>query len=136
MTTNSTQPRLPTMEVRAKVSLAILLAVVLILGLWQLSSPTALPTVGTKYVSTGPYSRLGSWTVQEALSAGQVVLAFSVTNVIFPRTSLSTTYSVVISKVSETVTSLYVRSLSLRVTSLTIEDNYDGLTTSWGKSTT
>ena len=39
----------------------------------------------------------------------------------------------VISKVNETVTSLYVRSFSLRVTALTIEENYDDMTASWGK---
>ena len=122
------------MGARAKVSLAILLAVVLVFGLWQLSSPPALPMVGAKYTSSGPYSGLGSWTVLETLSAGQVVLAFSVANVTFPRPSLSTTYSVVISKVNETVSSPYVRSFSLRVTSLTIEDNYDGSTINWGKT--
>ena len=122
------------MGARAKVSLAILLAVVLVFGLWQLSSPPALSTVRTKYVWTGPYWRLGSWTVQEAPSAREVVLAFSVANVTFPRPSLSTTYSVVISKVNETVSSPYVRSFSLRVTSLTIEDNYDGTTINWGKT--
>ncbi len=40
----------------------------------------------------------------------------------------------VISKVNETVISPYVRSFSLRVTSLTIEDNYDGTTINWGKT--
>ncbi len=39
----------------------------------------------------------------------------------------------VISKVNETVGSPHVRSFSLRVTALKIEDNHDGTTANWGK---
>ena len=121
------------MGVKAKVSTVVLLIVILVVGLWQLSSPPTLPSVGTKY-ATGPYSSLGNWIIKESFSEGEVFLAFSIANLTFPRASLSTTYSVVISKVNETITGSYVRSLSLRVTGMTVEDNYDGTTSAWGKT--
>lgn len=36
--------------------------------------------------------------------------------------------------VNETVTNSYVKSYSIRVTSLAVLDNYDGSTSSWGKT--
>ena len=121
------------MGVKAKVAVVIVLALVLVLGLWHLSRAPTLPSVGVKYVSAVAYSRLGSWMEVEAVPSGRMVLGFSVSNLTFPRTFLSTTYSLVISKVNETVNRSYVESISLRVTGLTVEDNYDGTTTSWGK---
>lgn len=40
----------------------------------------------------------------------------------------------VISKANESITGCLVRSISLRVTNLKIEDNYDGAWSNWGKT--
>lgn len=86
-----------------------------------------------KYAQSTQYSDRGSWIVYESGGSGSSYLAFSIANLTFPRAALSTTYSVVISKVNETVKGLWMRSMSLRVTGLTIEDNYDGKITQFGK---
>ncbi len=65
---------------------------------------------------------------------GKAYLAFGVANLTYPRPSLSTTYSLVISLVNETISNSYVKSYSLRITGLRVQDNYDGNTTSWGKT--
>lgn len=121
------------MGTKAKLTVIPVLALILVLGLWHLSRPPLLRSVGTKYISSPVYSKLGSWTSVEAVPSGQVALAFSISNLTFPRPYLSTTYSLVISKINETVDGPIANSISLRVTGLRVEDNYDGLTTSWGK---
>lgn len=119
---------------KGRVSLIIALLAMVVVGLWHFSSPPFLPSVGAKYLSSTAYSQLGNWTVRETLPSGEIVLGISIANLTFPRTSLSTTYSVVISKVNETVSSTTVRSLTFRVTGLGLEDSHDGATASWGKT--
>ncbi len=65
---------------------------------------------------------------------GKAYLAFGIANLTYPRPSLSTTYSLVISLVNETISSGYVKSYSLRISGPRVVDNYDGNTTSWGKA--
>src|SRR5713101_6674698 len=118
---------------KAKVAAIFVLIAVLGLGLWQFTSPPTLPLVGTKYVAS-QYSTMGSWVLKTTSSAGKVYLAFGIANLTFPRLSLPTTYSLVISVMNETVTNSYVKSYSIRVTSLALLDNYDGSTSKWGKT--
>jgi hypothetical protein len=70
----------------------------------------------------------------EISSHGRVFLAFSIANLTYPRTSLQTTHSLVISKVNETAPSSYVRGFSLKITALHVQDNYDGSTSLWAPS--
>ncbi len=111
---------------KAKIAISAVLIVIVGLAVWQLTSPPAMPSVGEKYVQTGPLSKGGSWIEFEKLGSGSIFLGFSIANLTYAREALSTTYSVVISKVNETIASSYVRSFTVRVTSLTIQDNYDG----------
>ncbi len=118
---------------KAKVAAILLLIAVLSLGLWEFTTPPTLPQVGAKYVSSA-YSTRGSWVLKTASSAGRAYLAFGIANLTFPRPSLSTTYSLLISVVNETITNSYVKSYSIRITGLAVLDNYDGSTSSWGKA--
>lgn len=118
---------------KAKIATISLLVTILGLGLWQLTSPPTLPPVGARYVNSA-YSTRGSWIIKTTSSTGRAYLAFGIANLTYPRPSLSTTYSLVISMVNETITSSYVRSYGVRISSLTVQDNYDGKTSSWGKA--
>jgi len=114
------------MGTKAKIGISILLVVVLGLALWQFTSPRNIPAVGSKYTLSGPLSEKGSWIVSEKTSSGTVYLGISIANLTYPKPVLSTTYSVIISKLNETITSSYARTITIRVTGLTIQDNYDG----------
>jgi len=70
----------------------------------------------------------------EISSHGGVFLAFSIANLTYPRTSLQTTYSLIISKVNETAPSSYARGFGLKITALHFQDNYDGSTALWAPS--
>ncbi len=111
---------------KAKVGTTILLITILAVALWQFTSPRNIPSVGTKYTLPGPLSEKGSWIVSEKTSIGSVYFGISIANLTYPKAALSTTYSIVISKLNETITSSYVRSITIRVTGLTLHDNYDG----------
>jgi hypothetical protein len=111
---------------KAKIGISIILVLILALAVWQLTSPRRIPAVGTKYTQPGALSEQGSWIQLEKTSSGLVYLGFSIANITYPRTSLSTTYSIVISKLNETINSSYTTSYTVRVTSLTLQDNYDG----------
>jgi hypothetical protein len=116
---------------RGKVLTALLLIIVVILAVWQFTSPALIPSVGTKYLSSTQYANRGSWALLEVSGYGKVFLAFSIANLPYPRTTLPTSYSVIISKVNETVPSSYARGLTLKITALRIQDNYDGSISSW-----
>jgi hypothetical protein len=119
---------------RGKVLTALLLIIVVILAVWQFTSPALIPSVGTKYLSSTQYANRGSWVSLEVSGYGKVFLAFSIANMTFPRTTLPTSYSVIISKVNETTPSSYARGFTLKITSLRIQDNYDGSISSWAPS--
>ena len=70
----------------------------------------------------------------EISSHGRVFLAFSIGNLTYPRTSLQTSYSLIISKVNETAPSSYTRGFSLKITALHVQDEYDGSTSLWARS--
>jgi len=118
---------------RAKVGISIILVVIVALALWQFSSPPQLPVAGAKYLLAEQPSHHGSWTLLEKAGSGSLFLGFLISNITYARQGFSTTYSVVISKVNETVSSSFVKSFSLRVTGLTIDDNYDGTSTGFDK---
>ena len=59
------------------------------------------------------------------------MLAFSIANTSYPRLGIATSYSLVISVVNQTLTGSYVKGFGLKVTALTIQDNYDGSTMRW-----
>ena len=119
---------------RGKVLTAILLIIVVILAVWQFTSPVLIPSVGTKYALSPQYANRGSWVLLEISGYGKVFLAFSIANLTYPRTTLPTSYSLIISKVNETAPSSYARGLTLKITSLRIQDNYDGSISSWAPS--
>jgi hypothetical protein len=122
------------MGLRGKILTSLLLIIVVILAVWQFTSPALIPSVGTKYLSSRQYANRGSWVLLEVSSYGRVFLGFSIANLTYPRTSLPTSYSLVISKVNETVPSSYARGLTLKITALRIQDNYDGSISSWAPS--
>ena len=111
---------------KAKIGISILLITIVALGVWQFSSPPGIPVVGTKYLLPVLPSHQGSWSVLEKASSGSLFLVFTIQNLTYAREALSTTYSVIISKLNQTINGSLVRSFSLRVTGVTILDNYDG----------
>jgi len=120
------------MGAKAKIALVVLLVIVLIFVLWQFTSPTQLPVVGTEYVSQPVYTNRGSWIVLESMSYGKAYIAFSIANTSYPRTTLQTHYLLTISNVNETISNPLVKGFSLRVTSVNMQDNYDGSSSKWG----
>jgi hypothetical protein len=119
---------------RGKILTALLLIIVVILAVWQFTSPALIPSVGTKYLSPPQYANRGSWVLLEVSGYGKVFLAFSIANLTYPRTTLPTSYSLIISKVNETAPLSYARGLTLKITSLRIQDNYDGSISGWAPS--
>jgi len=119
---------------RGKILTYLLLVIIVIIALWQFTSPRLIPSVGTKYLSSTQYANRGSWVLQEVSSYGKVFLVFSIANLTYPRTTLQTSYSVIVSKVNETALPSYVRGFTLKLTSLHIQDNYDGSTSAWAPS--
>ncbi len=111
---------------KAKVGISAVLVVIVALAVWQLTSPPAMPAIGTKYVQPGQFSNRGFWVEFEKAVSGSLFLGFSIANLTYAREASSTTYSIVISKLNETINGSFVKSFSVRVTGLTIEDNYNG----------
>jgi hypothetical protein len=118
---------------RKKIAVLIILIVIVVLAVWQFTSPPLLPVVGDKYSVFGAYSNRGSWTIPEAMRYGRAYLAISISNVTFPRTGIGTDYSLVISDVNQTITNSIVRGFGLRVNGMNIQDSVDGSTSTWGK---
>jgi hypothetical protein len=120
------------MGAKAKVIALVLLIIIVILAVWQFTSPTMLPIVGTKYSANPAYANRGSWTIKQNMSYASAFLSFSIANLTYPKTTLPTEYSLVISNMNQTLTSSIVKGLGVRVTMLSIIDNYDGSTSKWG----
>ena len=116
---------------RVKILISLLLIIIVIIAVWQFTSPTLIPSVGTKYLSSTQYANRGSWIALEVSGYGKVFLAFSIANLTYPRTSLPTVYSFIVSKVNETVLPSYIRGFTVKLTGLHIQDNYDGSTSAW-----
>ena len=116
---------------RGKILTSLLMIIAVVLAVWQFTSPALIPSVGTKYLSSQQYANRGSWVLLEVSGYGRVFLAFSIANLTCPRTTLPTSYSLIISKVNETTPASYARSLTLKITALRIHDNYDGSISSW-----
>ncbi len=115
---------------KAKIGISAILIVIVALAVWQLTSPPAMPVVGTKYAQRGQFSNRGFWVEFEKAGSGSLFLGFSIANLTYAReASPPTTYSIVISKLNETINSSFVKSFSVRVTGLIIEDNYNGKST-------
>ena len=114
--------------------LTSLLMIIAVLAIWQFTSPALIPSVGTKYLSSTQYASRGSWVLLEVSGYGRVFLAFSIANLTYPRTTLPTSHSAVISKANETAPTSYARGLTLKITALRIQDNYDGSVSSWAPS--
>jgi hypothetical protein len=115
-----------------KIAVSILLIIIVALAVWQFTSPQLLPQVGNKYSAVGPYSNRGSWTLPEKMRYGRAYLAISISNVTFSRTGIGTDYSLVISDVNQTITKAIVKGFGVRVTGITVQDNVDGSTSTWG----
>jgi hypothetical protein len=120
------------MGAKTKIAVIVLLLVIVILAVWQFTSPAQLPSVGYKYTSQPIYTNRGNWILLENMSYGRAYIAFSIANASYPRTTLQTYYTLTISNVNQTITSTYVKGFGIRVTSITIQDNYDGSTSKWG----
>jgi hypothetical protein len=119
---------------RGKILTSLLLIIIVTIAVWQFTSPTLIPSVGTKYLSSALYANRGSWIVLEGSGYGKLFLAFSIANLTYPRTTLPTSYSLVVSKVNETVLPSYIRGFTVKLTALHIQDNYDGSTSAWAPS--
>jgi hypothetical protein len=122
------------MDSRGKILTSLFLIIIVIIAVWQLTSPALIPSVGTKYLSSRQYANRGSWVVLEVSGYGKVFLAFSIANLTYPRTTLPTSYSIVVSKVNETSLPSYIRGFTVKLTGLLIQDNYDGSTSAWARS--
>jgi len=117
---------------RGKILTSLLLIVIVTIAVWQFTSPVLIPSVGTKYLSSTLYANRGSWVVMEVSGYGKVFLAFSIANLTYPRTTLPTSYSLIVSKVNETALPSYIRGFTVKLTTLHIQDNYDGSTLGLG----
>ena len=116
---------------RTKILISILLMIIVVIAVWQLTSPRLIPSVGTKFLSSAQYANRGSWVLLEISGHGRVFLAFSIANLTYPRTTLQTAYSILVSKVNETALPSYIRGFTVKLTALHIQDNYDGSTSAW-----
>jgi hypothetical protein len=114
---------------RGKIIITIILIIIVALGVWQLTSPLSIPSVGTKYLPATLASHQASYMEDERTGTGTLFLGISISNITYAREALSTSYSIVISKINQTINSNIVRSYTVKVTSLTILDNYDGTST-------
>lgn len=119
---------------RRKILTPLLLIIIVIIAVWQFTSPTQIPSVGTKYLSSTQYANRGSWIALEISGYGKIFLAFSIANLTYPRTTLPTSYSIIVSKVNETALPSYIRGFTVKLTALHIQDNYDGSTSAWAPS--
>lgn len=119
---------------KAKIAIVVLLLIIIILATWQLTSPHILPVVGSKYTSQASYTNRGNWIVLENMSNGRAYFAFSIANESYPRagTGQQTYYTITISNVNQTITSSYTKGFGVRITSIRIDDNMDGSSTTWG----
>ncbi|HYY90707.1 MAG TPA: hypothetical protein VE955_01825 [Candidatus Dormibacteraeota bacterium] len=124
------------MEAKAKIATMVILIIIVIIAVWQFTSPPILPPVGSKYTSQSIYANRGTFTVLENMSDGRAYIAFSIANVSYPSTTLQTYYTITISNLNQTITGAYVRGFGLRVLSIIMRDNYDGSTSQWGIGTT
>jgi len=68
----------------------------------------------------------------ENMSYGRAYVAFSIAKQSYPRTGLQTYYNLTISNLNQSVTGSFVKGFGLRVTAITMQDNYDGSTSAWG----
>jgi hypothetical protein len=116
---------------RGKILTSLLLIIIVTIAVWQFTSPALIPSVGTKYLSSTLYANRGSWIVLEVSGYGKVFLAFSIANTTYPRTTLQTSYSILVSKMNETALPSYIRGFTVKLTALHIQDNYDGSTSAW-----
>ncbi|HEV2120400.1 MAG TPA: hypothetical protein VGS11_09905 [Candidatus Bathyarchaeia archaeon] len=116
---------------RGKVLTSLLLIIIIIVAVWQFTSPALIPSVGTKYLSSTQYANRGGWVQLEVSGYGKVFLIVSIANLTYPRTTLPTSYSIIVSKANETALPSYMRGFTVKLTSLKIQDNYDGSTSSW-----
>ncbi|HEX9197230.1 MAG TPA: hypothetical protein VF906_05490 [Candidatus Bathyarchaeia archaeon] len=117
---------------RAKIAITILLIIIVITALWQFTSPQQLPPAGDKYTSQPIYTNRGTWIILENMSHGRAYIAFSIANQSYPRTGLQTYYTLTISNLNQSITESFVKGFGLRVTAITMQDNYDGSTSKWG----
>jgi len=117
---------------KAKIAIIILLIIIVVVAVWQFTSPQQLPPVGDKYTSQPVYTNRGTWIILENMSYGRAYIAFSIANQSYPRTGLQTYYTLTISNLNQSTTESFVKGFGLRVTSITMQDNYDGSRSTWG----
>lgn len=120
------------MGAKTKIAITTILIIIVIIAVWQFTSPPILPPVGNKYTSQAIYTNRGTFTVLENMSDGRAYIAFSIANISYPRTTLQTYYTLTISNLNQTITNSYARGFGLRVNSISMQDNYDGSTSKWG----
>ena len=66
------------------------------------------------------------------MSYGGAYTAFSIANQSYPRTGLQTYYTLTINNLNQSTTESFVKGFGMHVTSITMQDNYDGSTSKWG----
>lgn len=117
---------------KAKIAIVALLIIVVILAVWQFTSPHQLPPVGTKYMQQSSHVNRGAWTILENMSDGHAYFAFSIANESYPRAGVQTYYTLTISNINQTISAGYVKGFGLRVESMQIQDSIDGSVSNWG----
>lgn len=117
---------------KAKIAIVVLLTVIVILAVWQFTSPHQLPPVGTKYMQQSIYVNRGAWTILENMSNGHAYFGFSIANESYPRAGMQTFYTLTISNINQTISGGYVNGFGLRVESMQMQDSIDGSVSSWG----
>jgi len=117
---------------KAKIAIIILLIIIVIFAVWQFTSPQQLPPIGDKYTSQPVYTNRGTCIILENMSYGRAYIAFSIANQSYPGTGLQTYYTLTISNLNQSTTESFVKGFGLRVTSITMQDNYDGSASKWG----
>jgi hypothetical protein len=120
------------MGAKAKIAIVVLLIIIVVLAIWQFTSPAQLPPIGNKYTTQSIYTNRGTWIILENMTDGRAYLAFSIANESYPRTEMQTFYTLTISNLNQTLAAPYAKGFGLRITSVTIQDSIDGSKSSWG----
>ena len=75
---------------KAKIAITILLIIVVIIAVWQFTSPHQLSPIGDKHTSQLIYTNRETWIILENMSYGRAYVAFSIAKQSYPRTGLQT----------------------------------------------
>ena len=109
--------------------LVLVVIVVVAFSFWVLTTPPLLPVVGAKYLEpVGNYCH-GNFQSGDRTTAGYVTWGFTIRAPTKPvEAGTSRLYQIIVSKVSENLTSPFYRGITARITEMTLESNLEALT--------